>query len=47
MSRSHCSSLVPLVNYPYDTDDENGDDPYGNDNDEDEEPPQKRPNLSS
>ncbi|EDL20553.1 mCG64727, isoform CRA_a [Mus musculus] len=53
MSRSHCSSLVPLVDYLYDTDDENDDDPYGNDKhedeheDEDEEPPPKRPNLST
>ncbi|XP_021009216.1 protein PPP4R3C-like [Mus caroli] len=51
MSRSHCSSLVPLVDYPYDTNDENDDDPYDNDDnedeDKDEEPPKKRPNLNS
>lgn len=27
MSRSHCSSLVSLVDYPYDNDGENDDDP--------------------
>ncbi|XP_021044507.2 protein PPP4R3C-like [Mus pahari] len=49
MSRSHCSSLVPLVDYPYDTDDESDDDPYDNDENEDndEEPPKKKPNLNS
>ncbi|XP_028636160.1 protein PPP4R3C-like isoform X1 [Grammomys surdaster] len=50
MSRSHCSSLVPLVDYPYDTDGESDDDPYGNENegeDKNDEPLNKRPNLSS
>ncbi|GAB1302951.1 Protein PPP4R3C [Apodemus speciosus] len=53
MSRSHCSSLVPLVDYPCDTDgdddDDDDDDPYNSDKDkdEDEEPPKKRPNLST
>nr|XP_034342056.1 protein PPP4R3C-like [Arvicanthis niloticus] len=49
MGRSHCSSLVPLVDYPYDTDGESDDDSYSNDKeeDEDEEPLKKRPNLSS
>ncbi|GAB1302952.1 Protein PPP4R3C [Apodemus speciosus] len=49
MSRLHCSSLIPLVNYPYDTDgdDDDDDDLYSNDEDEDEEPPKKRPNLNS
>ncbi|EDL96033.1 rCG36340 [Rattus norvegicus] len=51
MSMVHCSSLVPLVDYPYDTDGESDDDPYGNDENDDEdkdnEPLSKRPNLSS
>ncbi|XP_021044314.1 protein PPP4R3C [Mus pahari] len=50
MSRSHSSSLVPLVNYPYNTGGENDNDPFDNDKDEDEdkdeEPWKKRPNLS-
>ncbi|XP_031221455.1 protein PPP4R3C-like, partial [Mastomys coucha] len=37
MSMSHCSSLVPLVDYPYDSDSENDDDPYGSDKGEDED----------
>nr|XP_034342318.1 protein PPP4R3C-like [Arvicanthis niloticus] len=49
MGRSHCSSLVPLVDYPYDTDGESDDDPYSNDKEEDgdDEPLKKRPNLST
>ncbi|XP_052027752.1 protein PPP4R3C-like [Apodemus sylvaticus] len=50
-STVHCSSLVPLVDYPYDTDGDNDDDPYGNNENKNEnggeEPPQKKPNLSS
>ncbi|XP_031230828.1 protein PPP4R3C-like [Mastomys coucha] len=51
MSTVYCSSLVPLVDYPYDSDGDSDDDPYGNDenknDNEGEEPPPKRPNLSS
>ncbi|GAB1302950.1 hypothetical protein APTSU1_001819100 [Apodemus speciosus] len=51
MSMSHCSSLVPLVDYQYDTDGDDGDDSYSNDKDEDEdkdeEPLGKKPNLRS
>ncbi|XP_028636148.1 protein PPP4R3C-like [Grammomys surdaster] len=49
MGRSHCSSLVPLVDYPYDTDGESDDDPYSNNKgeEEDDEPPIKIPNLST
>eukprot|EP00072_Mus_musculus_P076170 XP_111973.7 PREDICTED: putative SMEK homolog 3 [Mus musculus] len=50
MSTVHCSSLVALVDYPYDTDGDDDSDPYDNDENknenEGEEPPQKRPNLS-
>ncbi|XP_052026119.1 protein PPP4R3C-like [Apodemus sylvaticus] len=47
MSRPHQSSLIPLVDYPYDTDgDDDDDDIYSNDEDEDEEPPKKRPYLN-
>ncbi|XP_038956280.1 protein PPP4R3C-like [Rattus norvegicus] len=45
MGQSHCSSLVSLVDYPYDSDGEDDYDPYSND--EDEEPPEKMPNLST
>ncbi|XP_052027715.1 protein PPP4R3C-like isoform X1 [Apodemus sylvaticus] len=49
MNTVHCSNLVPLGDYSYDTDGDNDDNPYGNNENAkgDEEPPIKRPNLSS
>ncbi|XP_031230871.1 protein PPP4R3C-like [Mastomys coucha] len=53
MSMAHCSSLIPLVDYPNGSDGEDDNDPYSNDKDEDEykdedkETTPKRPNLSS
>ncbi|OBS69807.1 hypothetical protein A6R68_01651 [Neotoma lepida] len=42
MSRSHCSSRIPLVDYSDDDDEEDNDDHHDNDEEEEDAPPRKK-----